>query len=127
MGDVKVNKENSVEVIDIISNSSLNEFLNDEEKCLNQNDDVDLIISQISMLSSSSNNKFQIGDESRTIEDILKEAEALINQPIGYNKSATTISCESTPSEIKNNILDQYDYSTSSIHDVSVTVLFNIS
>jgi hypothetical protein len=118
MDDITKNVETN-EVLEIISNASLNDFLKNEENC----EDVDSIFDEISKCLSD--NKYNSHDDSRTIEDILKEAEALINQPLGVESKTTkfpTISCESTPCEIKNNILDQYDYSTS-LHDVSIAKL----
>lgn len=116
MDDINKKIESTSEVLEIISNSSLNDFLKNEENC----EDVDSIFSEISKLASSSYNKYNIDDDSKTIEEILMEAEALINQPLGVESKTNfqTISCESTPLEIKNNILDQYDYSTT-LHDVS--------
>lgn len=128
MGDVEVNKDNPKEVLDIISNASLSEFLKNEENC-EGDDDVDSIFDEITRLASLSDDKFRVSDDNRTIEEILKEAEALINLPLGAlmsnNKLAQkiTLSQESTPHEIKNNILDQYDYSTTTtLHDVSTTL-----
>lgn len=116
MDDITKTIESTSEVLEIISNSSLNDFLKNEEHC----EDVDSIFSEISKLASLSDNKYNIDDDTKTIEEILKEAEALINQPLGvYLDHMKTISCESTPIELKNNILDQYDYSTT-LHDVSI-------
>lgn len=115
MDDITKNIVKTNEVLEIISNSSLNDFLKDEENC----EDVDSIFDEISKLTLG-DKKYNTDDDSRTIEDILREAEALINQPLGVESKTkfSTISCESTPSEIKNNILDQYDYSTT-LQDVS--------
>lgn len=113
--------ETTSEVMEIISNASLSDFLKQEENC----EDVDSIFDEISKLTSLSENKYESADDSRTIEDILKEAEALINQPLGVssnNQIFPSISTESTPLEIKNNILDQYDYSTT-LHDVSISFI----
>lgn len=121
MGDIKNNIENTSEVLEIISNSSLNDFLKNEENC----EDVDSIFDEISKLASLGDDRYNTNDDSRTIEDILKEAEALINQPlnVGIKTTFQSISCESTPLEIKNNVLDQYDYSTTlDVHDVSIKV-----
>lgn len=117
MDDINKNIESTNEVLEIISNSSLSDFLKNEENC----EDVDSLFDEISKLASLGNDKYNTDDDSRTIEDILKEAEALINQPLGVESKTKfpTISCESTPLEIKNNILDQYDYSTTTLHDVS--------
>lgn len=119
MDDVHKSIETTSEVLEIISNSSLSDFLKQEENC----EDVDSIFDEISKLASLGDTKYDTQDDSRTIEDILKEAEALINQPLGVEstKFSSSLSCESTPLEIKNNILDQYDYSTT-IHDVSIKV-----
>ena len=114
MDDIKVNKDTPIEMLEIISNTSLSDFLKNEENC--ESDDVDSIFDEISrQLTSLSDNKFAFENDNRTIEDILKEAESLINQPLIMDmpsiKMPISISCESTPLEIKNNILDQYDYS----------------
>ncbi|CAH1717163.1 unnamed protein product [Chironomus riparius] len=119
MDDIKVNKDTPIEMLEIISNTSLSDFLKNEENC--ENDDVDSIFDEISrQLTSLSDNKFAFENDNRTIEDILKEAESLINQPLIMDmpsiKMPISISCESTPLEIKNNILDQYDYSIT-LHD----------
>lgn len=124
MDDKKVNKNTPIEILEIISNTSLTDFLKNEENC--ENDD-DSIFDEISRQLTLSDNKFSFENDNRTIEDILKEAESLINQPLIMEKPSTkmpiSISCESTPLEIKNNILDQYDYSIT-LHDVSTkTVL----
>lgn len=117
-------KDIPIEMLEIISNTSLTDFLNNEENC---ESDVDSIFDEISRQLTLSDNKFAFENDNRTIEDILKEAESLINQPLIMEKPSTkmpiSISCESTPLEIKNNILDQYDYSIT-LHDVSTkTVL----
>lgn len=127
MDDIKVTKDNPIEMLEIISNTSLNDFLKNEENC--ENDDVDSIFDEISrQLTSLSDNKFAFDNDNRTIEDILKEAESLINQPLIMDvpsiKMPISISCESTPLEIKNNILDQYDYSIT-LHDVSTKYYLN--
>lgn len=116
MDDIAKDMDGASEVLEIISDTSLSDFLKlEEENC----EDVDSIFSK---LASLSDNKFSADDDNRTIEEILKEAEALINQPLGVESRIkySTISSESTPLEIKNNILDQYDYSTTTLlHDVS--------
>lgn len=121
MEEIKVNKDTPIEMLEIISNTSLNEFLKNEENC--ENDDVDSIFDEIKQLTSLSDNKFQFdNNDNRTIEDILREAESLINQPlimeVPSTKMQMSISCESTPIEMRNNILDQYDYSIT-LQDVS--------
>lgn len=114
MGD---NLDSPSEVMEIISNSSLYDFVRNEENC-----DLDSLFSEITKLTKFSDDNFP-SDENRAIEDILREAETLIRQPLALsssNKLVTTISAESTPLEIKdNNILDQYDYSTT-LHEVSI-------
>lgn len=102
--------ENQKDVLEIVSNTSLIDFLNNEENC--ENFDELQLFSEINRLASLNNSKFQPEDEERTIEELLKEAETLINQPIGTDNGNFTISCESTPIEMKTNILDRYDYST---------------
>lgn len=127
MEEIKVNKDAPIEMLDIISNTSLSEFLKNEENC--ENDDVDSIFDEISR-QLNSDNKFPFENDNRTIEDILKEAESLINQPlimeVPSTKMPISISCESTPLEMKNNLLDQYDYSITTLHDVSTKFLLSI-
>jgi argonaute-like protein implicated in RNA metabolism and viral defense len=105
------------EVLDMISNPSLREYLIYEKN----EENLDSIFDEISKLTSSSEIRYRPQDEDRSIEDILKEAQALISQPlvVSSNHKFNSISSESTPLEIKNNILDQYDYSTATLHDVS--------
>lgn len=104
------NIENPSEVLEVMSNPSLYDFMENEENCEN----FTFLFSEITKLRLSDVN-YQ-SEENRTIEDILKEAETLINQPVmvSSNHKLSSISSESTPMEIKNNILDQYDYSTNS-------------
>lgn len=124
MDDINKNTDNTTEVLDIISNSSLHDFLKNEENC----EDVDSIFDEISKLTSLSDDKYIAQDDNRTIEDILREAEVLINQPLGVESKNkfSSISCESTPLEIKNNLLDQYDYSTT-LHDVSLIFIIALN
>jgi hypothetical protein len=120
MDDAQVDSESQKDVLEIVSNTSLIDFLNNEEDCENL-DEVQLF-SEINRLASLNSSKFPSQDDDRTIEELLKEAETLINQPIGAENPM--ISCESTPIEIRNNIIDRYDYSTVhtlSHHDVSLT------
>lgn len=117
MNDIKKDVEIKNEVLDIISNSSLSDFLKNEENC-EDDSQIDSIFDEISKLTSLGGADKYCHDDGRTIEDILKEAEALINQPLAV-ESKPSISCESTPLEMKNNnFLDEYDYSTT-LNDVS--------
>lgn len=111
MDDAQVNSVNQKEVLDIVSNSSLIDFLNNEENCEEKIDEFQLF-SEINRLATLNNRKFPEDDDDRTIEELLKEAETLINQPIGVDSGNCTISCQSTPLEIRSGFLDQYDYST---------------
>lgn len=111
MDDAQVKITNEKEVQDIVSNSSLIDFLNNEENC-EENIDEFQLFSEINRLATLNNCKFSEDDDDRTIEELLKEAETLINQPIGVDNGNCTISCQSTPQEIRSGILDQYDYST---------------
>lgn len=111
MSDAHVSSVKRKDVLEIVSNSSLIDFLNNEENCEEKIDEIQLF-SEISRLASLNDRKYHDDDDDRTIEELLKEAETLINQPIGVDSGNVTISCESTPSEIRNGILDQYDYST---------------
>lgn len=111
MDDAQENIVNLKEVFEVVSNSSLIDFLNNEENCEEKIDEVQLF-SEINRLATLNNSKFNENDDDRTIEELLKEAETLINQPIGVDIGDCTISCQSTPLEIKNGLLDQYDYST---------------
>ena len=119
MDNINKNMDNSSEV------SSLYDFMNNETMCCNE--DVDSIFNEISRLTSQNDKKYQCGEDEKTIEEIIKEVETLINQPlvVSSNNKFSSISCESTPLEIRNNILDQYDYSISSyqLHDVSTNAL----
>jgi hypothetical protein len=125
----KVNSEDTRDILELVSNSSLIDFLTNEETC--ENVDETQLFSEINRLATLNHNKYESEDEDRTIEELLKEAETLINQPICVEHEEQqqevpnniTISCESTPLEIRNNLLDRYDYSTvmsaTSQHDVS--------
>jgi hypothetical protein len=113
MSDAHVDSDNQKDVLEIVSNTSLIDFLNNEEDCENV-DEVQLF-SEINRLASLNSSKFPSESDDRTIEELLKEAETLINQPIGAENP--TISCESTPIEIRDNIIDRYDYST--VHTLS--------
>lgn len=124
MGDTHNKSVNKREVLEVVSNSSLIDFLNNEENCEEKIDPLSEteLFSEINRLASLNNRKLNDEDDDRTIEELLKEAETLINQPIGVDNRNVTISCESTPLEIRGGILDQYDYSTVkslSHHDVS--------
>lgn len=116
MDDAQMDSESHKDVLELVSNTSLIDFLNYEEDC----DDVTTLFSEINRLASLNSSKISCQDDDRTIEELLKEAETLINQPIGENPM---ISCESTPIEIRNNIIDRYDYSTVN-HDVSFNILY---
>lgn len=106
MDSAKVNKEKVKESFDT---TSLIDFLKNEDKC-----DIESIFNEIRSLSSLNNSKMQLDDdEDRPIEEILREAETLINQPIGTDNS---ISCESTPIEMRQGLLDQYEKSTTIYH-----------
>lgn len=113
------------DVSEIISSPSLREYLERENECDFEN--CDSIFNEIERLTSSSETKYRPQDENRSIEDILNEAQALISQPLVVSSihKFSTISSESTPLEIKNNILDQYDYSTATLHDVSKSFLLS--
>lgn len=129
MGDIHANSANKRDVHELVSNSSLIDFLNNEENCEEKIDSLSEteLFSEISRLASLNNRKLNGDDDDRTIEELLKEAETLINQPIGVETRNVTISCESTPKEIKEGFLDQYDYSTVkslSHHDVSKKSLY---
>jgi hypothetical protein len=108
MDDAQVNKENVKESFDT---TSLIDFLKNEDKC-----DFESIFNEIRTLSSlnnSSKTQLDNDDDDRPIEEILREAETLINQPIGTDNS---ISCESTPMEMRQGLLDQYEKSTTIYH-----------
>lgn len=125
MDDAQVESESQKDVLEIVSNTSLIDFLNNEEVC--ENVDEIQLFSEINRLASLHSSKNSLVDDDRTIEELLKEAETLINQPIGGEKPICMISCESTPIEIRNNIVDRYDYSTVhtlSHHDVSFYCLY---
>lgn len=107
MDNALTNSEQPKDVLEVASNASLIDFLNNEENC---EENLDELFSEINRLASLNNSKFNDDNDDRTIEELLKEAETLINQPIG--EANYTISCESTPLEIRNGIIDQYDYST---------------
>lgn len=121
MDDGRENKD--LKLDELVSNSSLIDFLNDEQEA-NLLDENQLFkeIGRLASLSSSTCKLNVDDDDDLTIEELLKEAETLINQPIGVDNF--TLSCESTPLEIRNNVIDQYDYSTNktlSHPDVSFT------
>lgn len=113
MNDSKVNSDEPRDVLELISNSSLIDFLTNEQSCNNL--DENQLFSEINRLASLNSSKYESEDEDRTIEELLKEAETLINQPIGEVPSVPgryTNSCESAPLEIRHNTLVRYDYST---------------
>ena len=118
-----MNRAREKDVLELVSNSSLIDFLNNEEHCEENIDEVKLF-SEINRLASLSNSKLNVDDDDdRTIEELLKEAETLINQPIGVDNRNFTSSRQSTSLEIRNLVLDQYDYSINqslSHNDVSV-------
>lgn len=125
MDDIHANSDAKKDMNEI-STSSLIDFLNNEENCEEKIDPLSEteLFSEISRLASLHSRKLNDGDDDRTIEELLKEAETLINQPIGVDIRNVTISCESTPMEMREGVLDQYDYSTVkslSQHDVSIT------
>jgi len=124
MDNIHAKSDNKKDMNDL-SNSSLIDFLNIEENCEGKIDSLSEteLFSEISRLASLNNRKLNDDDDDRTIEELLKEAETLINQPIGVDIRNVTISCESTPMEMRGGVLDQYDYSTVkslSQHDVSI-------
>ncbi|CRK89685.1 CLUMA_CG003616, isoform A [Clunio marinus] len=94
MENAKVNKKNESETIDVVSNNSLMDFLKDEECC--ENVDEVRLFSEINRLAGLSKSKFTDENDDRTIEELLKEAESLINQPIGVNNANYTISSNMT-------------------------------
>jgi hypothetical protein len=125
MDDAQVNSDNQRDGLDIVSNASLIDFLNNEENC-EQNIDELKLFTEINRLATLNSSKFDDEHDDRTIEELLKEAETLINQPIGGVDANFTISCESTPLELRKGIIDQYDYSTNktlSHPDVSLFTL----
>lgn len=126
MGDTQAKSDGRRDVLEVVSNSSLIDFLNNEENC-EENIDENQLFSEINRLASLHCDKLESESDDRTIEELLKEAETLINQPIGAKNGNFTISSESTPLEIRNGVVDQYDYSTvkslSQNLDVSVKVL----
>lgn len=128
MDDTNKNMANTSEVLEIMSTSSLYDFMQNENMCGKEEscEDVDSIFDEISRLASLNDKKYQCEDENRTIEEIIKEVETLINQPlvVSSNNKLSSISCESTPFEMRNNILDQYDYSITTLQDVSLNALF---
>lgn len=112
MENAQVNSEKLKDALEIVSNTSLIDFLNNEENCEDNIDEFKLF-SEINRLASLNNSKYDVNDdEDRTIEELLKEAETLINQPIGGDGGNFTLSCESAPIEIRHGTADQYDYST---------------
>lgn len=108
----QVHSEIKKDLLEVVSNTSLIDFLNNEENCESDSIDELKLFSEINRLASLNNSKFDAEDDDRTIEQLLKEAETLINQPIAVNNGTYMISCESTPMEIRNGVVDQYDYST---------------
>lgn len=110
MGDAQAKSESRRDVLEIVSNSSLIDFLNNEENC--ESVDENKLFSEINRLASLHCEKLESESDDRTIEELLKEAETLINQPIGAKSGDFTISSESTPLEIRNGVVDRYDYST---------------
>lgn len=127
MDEARENKD--LKLDELVSNSSLIDFLNNEEDA-NQIDENQLFkeIGRLASLSSSTCKLNVDDDDDLTIEELLKEAETLINQPIGVDNF--TLSCESTTLEIRNNVIDQYDYSTNktlSHPDVSLTNFYYVS
>lgn len=129
MDDAHFISVNKRDIHEVISNSSLIDFLNNEENCEEKIDPLSEteLFSEISRLASLNNRKLNNEDDDRTIEELLKEAETLINQPIGVDNKNATISCESTPLEMRDGILDQYDYSTVkslSQNDVSIKYFY---
>lgn len=129
MDDAHFISVNKRDIHEVISNSSLIDFLNNEENCEEKIDPLSEteLFSEISRLASLNNRKLNNEDDDRTIEELLKEAETLINQPIGVDNKNVTISCESTPLEMRDGILDQYDYSTVkslSQNDVSIKYFY---
>lgn len=111
MGDAQVKSESGRDTLDIVSNSSLIDFLKIEENC-DENIDENQLFSEINRLASLHCDKLESESDDRTIEELLKEAETLINQPIGASSRTFTIASGKTPSEIRNEFVDQYDYST---------------
>jgi arsenate reductase-like glutaredoxin family protein len=111
MADAPVNSDRARDALEIASDSSLIDFLNIEDNCEDDLSETELF-SEISRLASLSNNKLSDDKDDRTIEELLREAETLINQPIIVEHVNCTISCESTPLELRHGIVDQYDYST---------------
>lgn len=108
MENAQVNSEKLKEALEIVSNSSLIDFLNNEENC-EENIDEFKLFSEINRLASLNSSKYDINDDDRTIEEILREAETLINQPIGVDE---TFTYENPSSEVQHGNADQYDYST---------------
>lgn len=103
MDNAQVSGDMLKDALEVVSNASLIDFLNNEENCEDNIDEFKLF-SEINRLASLNNSKFDVNDDDRTIEELLKEAETLINQPIGGDGGNFTISC--------GNRQDQYDYST---------------
>lgn len=124
MGDAQEYSESLKDKHDVVSNASLIDFLNNESTCV---DEVKLFF-EINRLASLNNSKFDNESDDWTIEELLKEAETLINQPIGVKDGKCTLSCESTPIEIRKGVVDQYDYLTTvktlSHPDVSLLEIF---
>jgi len=128
MDDALDEKEHPKDALEVLSNASLIDFLQNEE---DNDSSIDSIFDELNRLASRNNNKLQIEDDERTIEEILKEAETLINQPLNVGQQhvpISTLSTISTPLEMRNGILDQYEQSTLqtlSQNDVSCTLLRN--
>jgi len=122
MTDAQADSEPKKELLDVVSNSSLIDFLSNEENCAENPLDEAQLFSEISRLASLNSDKFNDEGDDRTIEELMKEAETLINQPIGAHNDNFIISSQNNPVEMRNGALDQYDYSinhTLSHYDVS--------
>lgn len=122
MADAQANSEPRKELLDVVSNSSLIDFLSNEENCENPLDEAQLF-REINRLATLNSDKFNDEGDDRTIEELLKEAETLINQPIGAHNGTFTTSSQNIHMEMRNGALDQYDYSTNhtlSHHEVSL-------
>lgn len=123
MADAQANSEPKKELLDVVSNSSLIDFLSNEENCEENPLDEAQLFSEINRLASLNSDKFNDESDDRTIEELLKEAETLINQPIGAHNGTFPISNQNIQMDMRDGALDQYDYSTNhtlSHHDVSL-------
>lgn len=121
MADAQLNSEPKKELLDVVSNSSLIDFLSNEENCEENPLDEAQLFSEINRLASLNSDKFNDESDDRTIEELLKEAETLINQPIGAHNG--TNPNQNIHVDMRDGALDQYDYSTNhtlSHHDVSL-------